>query len=146
MVRVHRVAVLLAACAAAGCAPAGAPPATRAGAEPEYVLHTLPDWSPMGGIALGRHVFLQPSQQNPIGIGHELVHVRQQADGPVRFWATYVFSPHWRLRWEAEAYAVQARAGCPIQGDQGLAAYLSGPAYLWTASRADADRRIREFL
>jgi hypothetical protein len=146
MSRLLQVALLLAAVAGSSCAPSLEAPVTRAGPEPEYVLHTLPEWSPMGGIALGRHVFLQPSQQNPIGIGHELVHVRQQADGPIRFWATYVFSPHWRLRWEAEAYAVQARAGCPIQGDQGLAAYLSGPAYLWTASRAEADRRIREFL
>jgi hypothetical protein len=100
----------------------------------------------MGGFALGHHVFLQASQQNDMGIGHELVHVRQQAQGPLRFWTSYLLSPGSRLRWEAEAYAVQARAGCPIDGDHGLAAYLSGPAYLWITSRDEAARKIREFL
>jgi hypothetical protein len=141
MVRTPKLTIFVLA-AAVSCLPSGA---TRA-PEPEYVLHTLPAWSPVGGLTLGRHVFLQPSQQNPMGIGHELVHVRQQAEGPLRFWATYVFSPGWRLRWESEAYAVQARAGCPIDGDHGLAAYLSGPAYLWTSTREEAGKGIREFL
>jgi hypothetical protein len=100
----------------------------------------------MGGFALGHHVFLQASQQTEYGIGHELVHVRQQAADPTWFWLSYLFLPEWRLRWEAEAYAVQARARCPIDGEHGLAAYLSGPAYLWPGSQAQAAARIRDFL
>jgi hypothetical protein len=144
---VRLIILALAATLATSCGPVLSPPAVaparRAGG---YVLHTLPDWAPVGGFALGHHVFLQRSQQNDMGIAHELVHVRQQADQPLWFWATYVVSPSWRLRWEAEAYAVQARAGCPVDGDHGLAAYLSGPAYLWTATRDEAARGIRKFL
>jgi hypothetical protein len=91
-------------------------------------------------------VFLRPSQQSAISIGHERVHVRQQADSPLWFWWSYATSARWRLRWEAEAYAVQARAGCPVDGDHGLAAYLSGPAYLWTASRDEARLAILGYM
>jgi hypothetical protein len=146
MARIPRFAALLLVAAATACRPAGLASGSPQPPEPDHVLHTLPVWSPVGGFAFGRQVFLQRSQQNAMGIGHELVHVRQQADGPLRFWATYLLSPRWRLRWEAEAYAVQARAGCPIDGDQGLAAYLSGPAYFWVATRDEAARRIREYL
>jgi hypothetical protein len=138
--------VALAAMAATSCAPPPARSAVAAGPDPRHVVHTLPEWAPMGGFTLGHQVFLKPSQQNPMGIGHELVHVRQQAEGVIWFWASYLASPRWRLRWEAEAYAVHARAGCPIGGADGLAAYLSGPAYLWTATRDEADRRIRDYL
>jgi hypothetical protein len=116
------------------------------GPAPGHVLHTLPDWMPAGGITLGHHVFLKESQQTEYGIGHELVHVRQQAANPVWFWVSYLLRPDWRLRWEAEAYAVQARARCPIDGEHGLAAYLSGPAYLWPGSRDQAAAAIRQYL
>jgi hypothetical protein len=139
-------AVLLAVAVVSACEPEARRPPAEHGPEPAHVLHTLPAWAPMGGITLGHHVFLKPSQQNEMGIGHELVHVRQQAQGPLWFWASYVISPRWRLRWEAEAYAVQARARCPIDGEHGLAAYLSGPAYLWTATQEAAGREIRKFL
>ena len=111
-----------------------------------HVLHTLPDWLPGGGITVGHHVFLKASQQTAYGLGHELVHVRQQAEHPAWFWVSYLLRPDWRLRWEAEAYAMQARARCPIDGAHGLAAYLSGPAYLWPASQAEAAAAIRSYL
>ena len=139
-------ALLLAVAVVSACEPEARRSPAVQGPEPAHVLHTLPAWAPVGGITLGHHVFLKPSQQNEMGIGHELVHVRQQAQGPLWFWASYVLSPRWRLRWEAEAYAVQARARCPIDGENGLAAYLSGPAYLWTATQEDAGREIRKFL
>jgi hypothetical protein len=145
MGRTCRGAALLAAASLVACAPEGQPSAVPQGFEPTHVLHTLPAWAPMGGITVGRQVFLKSSQQNAIGIGHELVHVRQQAQSPLWFWVSYATSPRWRLRWEAEAYAVQARAGCPIDGDDGLAAYLSGPAYLWTSTPAEAAREIGAF-
>ena len=113
--------------------------------EPAHVLHTLPAWAPVGGVALGSHVFLKRAQQTPSGIGHELVHVRQQAERPLWFWVSYATSSRWRLRWEAEAYAVQARAGCPIEGEHGLAAYLAGRAYLWPATPDEARREILRF-
>jgi hypothetical protein len=115
------------------------------GPAPEHVLHTLPDWVRFGGITLGRHVFLKRAQQTELGLGHELVHVRQQAAHPIWFWVSYALFPRWRLRWEAEAWAVHARGRCAIDGDHGLAAYLSGPAYLWMASRDRAAAAIRRF-
>jgi len=96
-------------------------------------------------MTLGRHVFLKARQQVPWSLGHELVHVRQQRDHPVWFWVSYLALPSWRLRWEAEAYAVNARAGCAIDGEHGTAAYLSGPAYLWAGSRAQAAAEIRKY-
>lgn len=120
-------------------------PVDADGPVPAYVLHTLPPWVTFGGMVLGRHVFLKASQQTEYGIGHELVHLRQQAAHPAWFWASYLLLPGWRLRWEAEAYAVHARATCPIDGEHGLAAYLSGPAYLWVSSQADAAAEIRRF-
>ena len=99
----------------------------------------------MGGVTIGRHVFLKRAQQTDSGIAHELVHGRQQAERPVWFWVSYATSPRWRLRWEAEAYAVQARAGCPIDGEHGLAAYLARRAWLWPATADDARREILRF-
>jgi hypothetical protein len=131
----------------AGCSPPGGEGPHAPAAEPGYALHDLPEWLPGGaGFTLGRHVFLRPSQQSAISIGHERVHVRQQADSPLWFWWSYATSSRWRLRWEAEAYAVQARAGCPVDGDHGLAAYLSGPAYLWAASQEEARLAIVGYL
>ncbi len=132
--------------AAGGAASDGPVRPIGAAAAGRAVIHDLPDWLPFGGLALGRHLFLQRSQQTPYGIEHELVHRRQQAAHPLWFWTSYLLLPRWRLRWEAEAYAAQARARCPIDGEHGLAAYLSGPAYLWPASRARAAAEIRRFL
>ena len=113
---------------------------------PDHVRHALPGWPGVGGVTFGRQVFLSSAQRSAYSIGHELIHVRQQAAHPVWFWVSYLLLPRWRLRWEAEAYAVQARARCPIDGDHGLAAYLSGPAYLWPASQAQAAAAIRAYL
>jgi hypothetical protein len=132
--------------ATTGCAPGAGRAVAATGSDPAYVLHDLPGWSPFAGFTLGRHVFLTREQQTAVSVGHELVHVRQQAASPIWFWWSYLASPGWRLRWEAEAYAVHARAGCPVDGDHGLAAYLSGPAYLWMASPAEASRAIRSYV
>jgi len=131
--------------ALAACEPRGARAPSSHFNAPTHDLHTLPEWAPVGGFAVGRHVFLKPSQQNAIGIGHELVHLRQQAEHPLWFWVSYAASPRWRLRWEAEAYAVQARAGCPVDGEHGLAAYLAGKAYLWPGTAEEAKREILRF-
>lgn len=125
--------------------PAGPGPgrASPGGAPPPHVVVTIPDWLPGGGLTLGRHVLLKARQQVPWSLGHELVHVRQQAEHGAWFWVSYLALPAWRLRWEAEAWAVNARAGSPIDGDRGIAAYLSGPAYLWVASREEAAAAVR---
>lgn len=142
--RAARAALLAALCLGA-CAPSGGAPVAPGGPEPGYVLHALPGWSPVAGLTLGRHVYLRADQRTPFTLGHELVHVRQQADHPARFWWTYLTSRRARLLFEAEAYAVHARAGCPVDGEHGLAAYLSGPAYLWTGSRREAQEAILSF-
>ncbi len=141
----RRAAVLAVLACLAACAPSGGTPVAASGADPGYVLHALPGWSPVAGLTLGHHVFLRPDQRTPFTLGHELVHVRQQEGAPARFWWTYLTSPRARLLFEAEAYAVHARAGCPVDGDHGLAAYLSGPAYLWAGSRAEAEKAILSF-
>jgi hypothetical protein len=147
------ILALLATLAAAGAVDEALGGAGRDGSVPAWMagglgvsIHTLPTWVPFGGVAVGRHLFLKRSQQRPFGVEHELIHARQQAAHPVWFWASYLLLPRWRLRWEAEAYAANARARCPIEGEHGAAAYLSGPAYLWPGSRAVAAAEIRRFL
>ena len=105
----------------------------------------LPRWAPMIGITLLGRVFAQRGI-GPLDLAHEAVHVEQQRADGWRFYVRYVFSRRWRVRYEARAYAVQARAGRPIEGEHGLAAQLAGPLYLWPCSRAEAAEAIRSSL
>ncbi len=120
---------------------------------PDYVLHTLWPWFPAAGITIGRHVFLKKELQgNQLLLAHELVHVGQMAKtGTLWFLLRYIFilpilwSP-FRARAEAEACAVEARAGYAIDGDKGLAASIACAAYGWPCSRAKAAALIRSFM
>jgi Domain of unknown function (DUF4157) len=112
-----------------------------------YTVHRLWPWFPAVGIALGRHVFLR-DPGSATTLAHELVHVRQQAEHPVWFWVSYVllfpfgWNP-WRMRWEAEAYAVQVRAGCTVEE---VARAIAGPLYGWCCRRKAAEDAVRRFL
>jgi hypothetical protein len=85
---------------------------------------------------------------DPLTLAHELVHFRQQAEHPIWFWVSYLlllpfgWNP-WRMRWEAEAYAVQVRAGCTVEA---TARVMAGPLYGWCCRRGQAERAIREIL
>ena len=110
------------------------------------VHYWLPPFAPMAAITLFARVFAKRSISQ-LDLDHEAVHCAQQTrDGMSRFLFRYVFSPTWRVRYEAAAYAVQARAGCVIDGDHGLAAVLAGPLYLWPCSREVAAAAIREAM
>ncbi len=110
-------------------------------------VHRLWRWFPAFGITLGRHVFMK-DPGSALTLAHELVHVRQQADHPVWFWVSYLlllpcgWNP-WRMRWEAEAYAVQVRAGQSIEG---VARAIAGPLYGWCCRPKAAEEAIRRFL
>ncbi len=106
------------------------------------VHYWLPPFAPMAAITIFRRVFAKRGI-NPLDLEHEAVHVAQQERDRWRFLLRYVFVPSWRVRYEAEAYAVQARAGCPIDE---LAGFLSGPLYLWPCSREVAAAAIREAM
>ena len=112
-----------------------------------HTVHRLWKWFPAFGITLGRHVFMKDPGSTST-LAHELVHVRQQAEHPVWFWVSYLllfpvgWNP-WRTRWEAEAYAVDVRAGGSIQG---AARSMAGPLYGWCCRRAEAEEAIRKFL
>ncbi len=120
---------------------------------PDHVLHTLWSWHPMAGITLGRHVFLKKQfQGDRLLLAHELVHVRQMSEmGTLWYLLQYFFllplfwSP-FRVRVEAEAYAVDAQAGCPIDGDNGLAAKIACWRYGWPCSRQQAADAIRRYM
>ena len=119
---------------------------------PDYVLHTLVDWWPLDGITLGRHIFIKVKYQgDKLMLAHEIVHVGQMKAHPVWYWVSYflllpLFWSPYRVDWEAEAYAVQARAGCPIDGDTGLAAGLSSWKYGWPCRRATAVDAIKRYV
>jgi hypothetical protein len=110
-------------------------------------VHRLGSWFPASGITFGRHVLVR-FPADPSTLAHELVHVRQQAEHPVWFWVSYLlllpvgWNP-WRMRWEAEAYAEQVRAGCTVES---AARVMAGPLYGWCCRRRQADEAIREFL
>jgi hypothetical protein len=107
------------------------------------IFRLLPSWAPMAGLTLGHHVFLKATAGEAVS-EHELVHVAQQErDGAWRFYVRYLFSARWRVRYESEAYAVQARAGVPVER---LAATLAGPLYLWPTSRWLTEAAIRRWL
>ena len=116
-----------------------------------YRLHKLWAWLPMAGITFGKHVFVK-DLTDQLTINHELVHVKQQREHRFWFWFSYVFFPlpffwnPWRMKWEAEAYAVQARAGCPVEGPNSLSAVLSGAMYGWCCRKQRAADAIRRWL
>ena len=117
-----------------------------------FVRHTLWSWFPAAGITLGRHIFIKAEfKDDHLILAHELVHFRQQLEHPIWFWVSYVlllplFWNPFRAKWEAEAYAKQAQAGCPIDGDHNLAAQLAGITYGWPCRRAKAAMLIRSFM
>lgn len=86
---------------------------------------------------LGR-VFAKKAADDLV-LAHELVHVVQQLADGWRFYLRYVFRPSWRVRYEAEAYAVQLKAGVPLEQ---LAKTLSGPLYLWPCTKGVAAQAI----
>jgi hypothetical protein len=114
-----------------------------------YVLHRLWPWFPAAGLTLGKHVFLK-RLDDEVTLAHELVHVRQQADWGLWFFVAYIlllpigWNP-WRREWEAEAFAVHARHGYPIEGDRGLAAMLAGAQYGWCCRQDEAAAAIRKW-
>lgn len=107
-------------------------------------VRKLWSWLPMAGITIFGSIFVK-NLANGVLIAHERVHERQQREHPWRFWFGYIFWPPTRARLEAEAYAVEAGAGYPIGGDNGLAAKLSGYLYLWCCSRGKAAALIESY-
>jgi hypothetical protein len=68
----------------------------------------LPAWA--DGRTLGPIVQIRPSRRNDAGLlAHELEHVRQWREAPIRFYPRYLFSRRWRLRYEVEAFRAQLR-------------------------------------
>ena len=86
----------------------------------------LPRWAPMIGITLLGRVFAQRGI-GPLDLAHEAVHVEQQRADGWRFDVRYVFSRRWRVRYEARAYAVQAR----LVGQSATGAAISPRSCIW---------------
>lgn len=95
------------------------------------VLRVLPRWAPMAAITIARVVFAR-RDVSAATLAHEEIHVHQQRRDGLRFYVRYVFSVGWRVRYEAEAYAVSVRIGS-MTLDQAARA-LAGPLYLWPCS------------
>ena len=105
-------------------------------------IHRLPGFMPMGGVTIGRHIFLKAGHSQVI-LEHELVHVRQYARwGIWGFLRRYLFSRAWRLTIEAEAYTVEARA----YGVAWAATQLAGPLYRLGLSKVETGEAIRKAM
>lgn len=101
----------------------------------------LPDWWPVGGHAVACRILAKRGASRVV-LDHEAVHVEQQRrDGWVRWLWRYVVSPRWRVRYEAEAYAVQLRDGHSLEV---MARRLAGAMYLWPCSVEEARAALEE--
>jgi hypothetical protein len=110
-----------------------------------YKLRKLWSWMPMEGICIFGSIFVKDIT-NQITIAHERVHERQQREMGFKFWALYIFWPPARARLEAEAYALDAICGVPVEGPNSLSTVLSSYAYLWCCSQAKAVELIKGYM
>lgn len=115
----------------------------------EYKLYRLPKWMSFwfAGITLGKHVFMVDPTDTLL-LNHELVHVKQQKEYFWKFWFWELLFPlpiiwSWRYKCEAEAYAVQVRAGYSIDA---MASIISGWKYLWPCRKKTAIAEIQKYL
>lgn len=102
-------------------------------------VRRLPSWAPMAGWTFLGTVWLKEGAEGCLP--HEIVHVEQQRRDGIRFYLRYVFSPSWRVRYEAEAYALDVREGRTTA--ERAARILSGSLYLWPCSYETALAAIR---
>ena len=102
------------------------------------VYRIVPEWFWFDGITVLGRVFAKKSAPQRL-IDHEMVHVGQQAADGWRFYVRYTFSRRWRARYEAQAYAVQVRAGESLSA---VAALLASWRYLWPCSKSTAAQLI----
>jgi hypothetical protein len=114
-------------------------------------IFIVPNWLLFwcAAITFGHYVFIREKfKQDPVIMAHETIHTLQyKREGVVRFLFLYAFvlpfiwNP-WRARWEAEAYAVNVRAG---DSADWCASQISGPSYLWPCRKATALALLKEY-
>ena len=112
-------------------------------------LRRLWEWFPANAVTAFGTVWVKDRfRNNGVILHHESIHIGQQAKHPVWFWVSYLFclplgwNP-WRMRWEAEAYAVDVRAGGDINE---IADLLSGAGYGWCCRKKQAAEEIVKWL
>ena len=111
----------------------------------------VPNWLLFWAIAitLGHLIFIRKAyKDDPVVLAHETIHVLQfKREGLFGYLILYLFclpflwNP-WRARWEAEAYAVNVRAGASLQA---CAKIISGPSYLWPCRQSRAEALLTSF-
>ncbi|AJG18798.1 hypothetical protein [Cupriavidus basilensis] len=89
------------------------------------------------GYNLGPVILLRPTARAAL-LEHELTHSRQVYRTLFLMGAIYYLSKRWRLRWEAEAYAVQWKAGDSLAN---LSTFLANNYHLGI-SVSEAQRAI----
>lgn len=108
-------------------------------------VSVLPAWAPMDGTTFGctDRIWVKAGA-SPGMIAHETKHCEQAIrDTPWVFRVRYVFSPAWRVKYEAEAYAEQVKRGSSIDR---CAEAIASWMYLKPCSVEDARAAISEFL
>ncbi len=98
-------------------------------------IKSIPSWAPMAGITLlGKYVCIAKGFEDREDlVAHELVHVEQQRAAGSKFYFNYLFRPHERAKYEAEAYAVQIWEYRTWTIEEAAEA-MSGPLYLHMCS------------
>jgi hypothetical protein len=111
----------------------------------------VPDWLLFWAAAftLGQMIVVRRAyKDDPVLLAHETIHTLQyRREGLLKFLFLYVlvlpfgWNP-WRARWEAEAYAVNVRAGRSVSS---CAKTISGAGYLWPCRLDRAAELINSF-
>ena len=115
-------------------------------------LLVVPNWLLFwaAAITLGQLIIIRRAYQyDPVVLAHETIHTLQfRREGIFGYLILYLFclpflyNP-WRARWEAEAYAVNVRAGASVEF---CAKIISGAGYLWPCRQARAVELINSYV
>jgi hypothetical protein len=117
-------------------------------AEPRIIIIS---WIWMAATTLGmKNTIIAKRELAPDTLEHEKVHLRQAREmGSFRFLWRWLFSKKWRVRIEAEAYAVNVRMAPMLRQNAELdwaARCLSGPLYMRPCTFAEAKIAILTYL
>ena len=112
----------------------------------------VPNWLLFwaAAVTFRRFIFVRVKfKDDPVVLAHETIHTLQYArEGWLKFlflyWLVFpaLWNP-WRARWEAEAYAVNVRAGAPIDWAMKT---VAGPLYLWPCRHDQALALLKEYV
>lgn len=93
----------------------------------------------MAGITIRPFIFVRSDIEVDDVLEHEMIHIKQQESRLV-FFLRYIFSPKWRVKYEAEAYAIDIIRGRETL-ESAINSIYSG-LYLWPTTRENVRKQL----